>query len=166
MQIKQFEDKGLSQFSYVVFCENEGIAAVVDPQRDVDGYISFAKENNLTIKYIFETHIHADFASGIRELEALTKATLKLSSYDTNETFEYAFPHDALKDGDAVTFGSVKIEAVHTPGHTPEHLSFLVYDVNRDAAQPSHFLSGDFLFLGSLGRPDLLGEDAKLALAK
>ena len=167
MLFKQFEDKGLSQFSYIVACEKEGVAAVIDPKRDVDTYVSFAKENNLKIKYILETHIHADFASGSMELAGETGAELLLSSYDTGEKYEYGFAHTELKDGQKVSIGStVELQVLHTPGHTPEHISFLVFDLEKSKDEPVIMLSGDFLFMGSLGRPDLLGENEKIALAK
>ena len=113
---------------------------------------------------ILETHIHADFASGSRELAAATGAPMYLSAHDEGETFHYAFPHRELRDGDEVHVGDLRIVAYHTPGHTPEHLSFLVFEKSR-CGQPLALFSGDFVFVGSLGRPDLLGEDAKRLLA-
>lgn len=166
MFIERFEDKGLSQYSYVVACEGKGECAIVDPRRDVDVYLEFAAARGLAITRVFETHIHADFASGARELAARTGAALCLSAYDTGELYETAFPHTEVHDGDAFGFGAVRIVARHTPGHTPEHLAFLVYDGSRSADVPMVMLSGDFVFVGSLGRPDLLGEEAKLGLAK
>ncbi|MBL8143132.1 MAG: MBL fold metallo-hydrolase [Acidobacteria bacterium] len=166
MLIERFEDKGLAQYSYAVACEGQGVCAIVDPRRDVDVYLEFAAARGLAIAHVLETHIHADFASGARELAARTGAALRLSAYDEGELYETAFPHIELRDGDAIAFGAVRMVARHTPGHTPEHVSFLVYDQARAADVPMVMLSGDFLFVGSLGRPDLLGDAATLALAK
>ena len=132
----------------------------------MDVYLEFATARSLAIRHVLETHIHADFASGAKELAERTGAQLCLSAYDAGELYETAFPHAELRDGDDITFGAVRIVARHTPGHTPEHLSFLVYDRARSADVPMLMLSGDFLFVGSLGRPDLLGEEAKLELAR
>jgi hydroxyacylglutathione hydrolase len=166
MLFERFEDSGLSQFSYAVACPAAGAVAIVDPRRDVDVYEKFAADQGLAITHILETHIHADFASGAHELAERTGAKLCLSAYDAGEKYDVAFPHSELEDGDAIEIGSVRIEALHTPGHTPEHLSFLVYDTHRSSDVPELMLSGDFLFVGSLGRPDLLGEEAKRGLAR
>jgi hydroxyacylglutathione hydrolase len=163
---ERFEDKGLAQYSYVVGCEAAGVAAVVDPRRDVDVYLDFVRARRLRISHVLETHIHADFASGARELAERSDAELCLSDYDTDEMYEVSFDHRPLRDGDSIELGRVRLEARHTPGHTPEHLSFLVYDTARAATVPEILLSGDFVFVGSVGRPDLLGEAAKQALAE
>jgi hydroxyacylglutathione hydrolase len=163
MTLERFEAPGLAHYSYVV--SSRGVAAVVDPKRDVDTYIAYAATQNLKISHILETHIHADYASGARELAARTGAEMWLSGHDTGEDFEYAFAHHEFRDGDLLQLGDVKITALHTPGHTPEHLSFLLHDPERGEA-PQALLSGDFLFVGSLGRPDLLGEAAKRKLAE
>lgn len=165
MLFEPFEEKGLSQYSYAVGCPGAGAMAVVDPRRDVDVYLDFAAAHGLRISHVLETHIHADYASGARELAERTGAELWLSAYDQGETFDVSFPHREMRDGGEVEIGSVKIRAVHTPGHTPEHLSFLVYDGSRSHEVPLLMLTGDFLFVGSLGRPDLLGEEAKRELA-
>jgi hydroxyacylglutathione hydrolase len=165
MLFERFEDSGLSQFSYAVGCARAGAIAIVDPRRDVDVYQEYADDQGVEITHVLETHIHADFASGARELAERTGAKLCLSAYDEDEKYAVAFPHEELEDGQAIEVGSVRIESLHTPGHTPEHLSFLVYDTHRSSDVPEIMLSGDFLFVGSLGRPDLLGEDAKLELA-
>lgn len=166
MLFERFDDQGLSQFSYAVGCASEGAVAIIDPRRDIDVYTDYAAQNGLRITHVLETHIHADFASGARELAAVTGAELCLSAHDTDELYETAFDHTEFADGGEVTLGAVRIVAVHTPGHTPEHLSFLVFDHNRSDDTPQLMLSGDFLFVGSLGRPDLLGEEAKLGLAR
>ena len=109
-------------------------------------------------------HIHADFTSGGELAEA--RATLHLSAYDEQEKFEVQFERRPTRDGDTIDIGGVRLTAMHTPGHTPEHLAYLLFDMNRSTDTPMAMLSGDFLFVGSLGRPDLLGEDATLALAR
>jgi hydroxyacylglutathione hydrolase len=162
---ERIEDKGLAQYSYVIACERAGEAAVVDPRRDIDVYLTLAQARGFRITRVLETHIHADFASGACELAAATGAELAVSAYDRGELFETQFPHRPLHDGDTVSMGRVHLQALHTPGHTPEHLSFLVFDGARSETQPMILLSGDFLFVGSLGRPDLLGEEAKRQLA-
>ena len=163
MILHQFEAKGLSHFSYAVGDEATKEIAIIDPERDIQTYLSYAEANGLKIKYILETHIHADFDSGAKELGQKTGAELLLSSYDKGEKFVYQFPHTPVKDGDAYNVGKVKIEVLYTPGHTPEHISFLIYDNEKE---PVAMMSGDCLFIGSVGRPDLLGEDDKLPLAK
>jgi hydroxyacylglutathione hydrolase len=165
MLFERFEDNDLSQFSYAVGCPGAGKVAIVDPRRDIDVYLAFAEANDLEISHVLETHIHADFASGARELAEVTGAELCISAYDTDEAFEVQFPHTELQDGAEIVVGNVKVQAVHTPGHTPEHVAYLVYDMSRTAEVPELFLTGDFLFVGSIGRPDLLGEDAKIELA-
>jgi hydroxyacylglutathione hydrolase len=162
---ERFEDKGLSQYSYAVECESAASIAIIDPRRDVDVYLDFADARHARITHVLETHIHADFASGARELAERTGATMCLSAYDAGELYEVAFPHRELYDGDRIEIGRVQIEALHTPGHTPEHVSFLVYDTARTSEAPALLLSGDFLFVGSVGRPDLIGDDAKGVLA-
>ncbi len=163
MKIHRFEIPGLAQYSYIV--SSDGRAAVVDPIRDIDRYLAYAAKNSLVITHIFETHIHADFASGSLALAEATGAELALSAHDHDELYRYSMPHRPLHDKEAISIGNARIEALHTPGHTPEHLSFLVFDGSRSATIPVALLSGDFLFVGSLGRPDLLGEAAKTALA-
>jgi hydroxyacylglutathione hydrolase len=165
MIFQRFEDKGLSQFSYAVGCEHEGEVVIVDPRRDVDVYLRFATDAGVRITAVTETHIHADYASGAAELARRAGAPLYLSGYDEGERYDASFPHIELRQGSELRAGRVLLRALHTPGHTPEHLAFLVYDSSDDPERPVRFLTGDFLFVGSLGRPDLLGEDAKRALA-
>jgi hydroxyacylglutathione hydrolase len=165
MLIERFEDKGLAHYSYAVGCEGAGEVVIVDPRRDVDIYLDFVNARNLRIVGVLETHIHADFASGARTLAEATGATLYASAYDEGELYEAAFAHTPMSEGDAITMGKTRVVALHTPGHTPEHLSFLVYDLARAPSVPQVLLSGDFLFVGSLGRPDLVGDDVKRQLA-
>ena len=166
MLFERFEVEGLSHYSYALGCAKAGTMAVVDPERNVDRYLAFAQRRGLEISHVLETHIHADYASGAHELARRCGAEAWVSGHDAGENFEVGFPHRDLFDGNAIEIGSVRIVALHTPGHTPEHLAFLVYDQTRSAEVPLLMLSGDFLFVGSLGRPDLLGEEAKRGLAQ
>jgi hydroxyacylglutathione hydrolase len=162
---ERIEDPGLAQYSYIVGCERVGEVAVVDPRRDVETYFKFASEHGVRITHVLETHIHADFASGARELATRSGARLSLSAFDTDETYQVSFPHAILRDREIIAIGKVRLQALHTPGHTPEHLSFLVFDDNRASDQPMVMLTGDFLFVGSIGRPDLLGRGQAEGLA-
>lgn len=161
--LKRFEVPGLAHYSYLIGAD--GRAAVIDPRRDADIYSDYAAANDLRVSHILETHIHADYASGARELAEATGAELLLSGHDRLQDFQYRFPHHAFRDGEELRLGDLRIKALHTPGHTPEHLSFLLYDAQR-GAEPVALFSGDFVFVGSLGRPDLLGEKAKKQLAE
>jgi len=162
MILQRFEVPGLAHYSYLI--ASDGHAVVVDPQRDVAIYVDFARTRGVSIDHVVESHIHADYASGAPALAVATGATLWLSGHDKDEQFEYAMPHSEIRDGNEVHFGKLKLVAVHTPGHTPEHLSFLLYE-RQGCGQPLGIFSGDFLLIGSLGRPDLLGESEKQALA-
>lgn len=163
MKIERFEIPGLAQYSYMISAG--GKAAVIDAIRDVDRYTEYASKEKLQITHVLETHIHADFAAGSIALCQIAGAELALSAYDKDEHYCYAMLHRPLRDGDTIEIGSVRIRALHTPGHTPEHLSFVVIDTDRSATVPVALMSGDFLFVGGLGRPDLLGEPEKVRLA-
>ena len=163
MMIDRFDVPGLAQYSHIISSQGQGI--VVDPSRDTDRYLHFLEERGLTLSSIVETHIHADFASGARALAEATGAELALSGYDQGEHYRYGMPHRSLRTGDTLKVGAVRFEVLHTPGHTPEHLSFIAYDTQRSETEPLAIFSGDFLFVGSVGRPDLLGEEAKRGLA-
>lgn len=152
-------EKGLAQASYVIGCQKSGTAIVIDPKRDVDTYLEIAEREKLTITHIAETHIHADFLTGSRELAALTGAELLLSDEGGAE-WSYNFPHTGLRDGSSFMVGNLRFEVWHTPGHTPEHISFLLYDVPASATTPIMFFTGDFVFVGDVGRPDLLEKAA------
>ena len=151
-------DKTLAQASYVIGCQKAGLAAVIDPKRDVDTYLRIAEQNKMKITQVYETHIHADFLSGSRELAALTGADLYLSDEGPAE-WQYEFPHHGLKHGDVISLGNLRFEVLHTPGHTPEHLSFLLTDTPASMA-PVMLFTGDFVFVGDVGRPDLLEQAA------
>ncbi|GGL94051.1 Zn-dependent hydrolase [Deinococcus aerolatus] len=158
MLFKRLYDTDLAQASYLIGCQQNGTAIVVDPVRDVQRYLDLAKQEGLKIVAVTETHIHADYLSGSRELAAATGAALHLSD-EGGPDWQYAFPHESLHDGSKIRLGNITLQAVHTPGHTPEHLSFLVTDGAR-TPDPVIFLTGDFVFVGDLGRPDLLDEAA------
>ncbi len=162
MQLERFEVPGLAHYSYLL--GSEGKAVVIDPKRDVDVYLKYAEAHNLSITHVLETHIHADYASGAKQLAGATNCELWLSGHDQGEDFQYQFTHHQFRDGDELVIGDLRIIALHTPGHTPEHLSFLVFEKSR-CGQPMALLTGDFIFVGSLGRPDLLGDVAKQKLA-
>lgn len=151
-------DKSLAQASYVIGCQAEGIAIVIDAQRDIDVYLKIAKQNNLRITHIAETHIHADFLCGSRELAAATGAQLYLSD-EGGDDWQYQFPHNGLKHGDKISVGNLTLEVLHTPGHTPESISFLLTD-HPSTDKPVMVFTGDFVFVGDIGRPDLLEKAA------
>ena len=149
MYFKQFYLGCLAQASYLI--GSEGEAAVVDPQRDVDQYIAEAEAQNLKIRYVIETHLHADFVSGHRELAARTGAEIVFGA-----KAGAAFPHRSVRDGDEIKIGQVVLRIMETPGHTPESISVLVID-SHVSNQPQKILTGDTLFVGDVGRPDLAG---------
>ena len=150
MILKQFYLNCLAHASYLVGDEEAKTAAVVDPQRDVDGYLSFAAEHGLKIAHVFLTHFHADFLAGHLELRDRSGATIYLGAA---AKAEYKF--QPMRDGDAIEFGQVRLQVLETPGHTPESISILVYDLAEDATTPHAVLTGDTLFVGDVGRPDL-----------
>jgi hydroxyacylglutathione hydrolase len=158
MILKRLYDEGLAQASYLIGCAATGNALVVDPNRNVDEYVRVAEQEGVEITHVTETHIHADFVSGSRELAERTGAKLHLSD-EGGESWKYAFADESdavlLKHGDTFDVGNVRVDVLHTPGHTPEHLSFLVTDTAA-ADRPIGVLTGDFVFVGDVGRPDLL----------
>lgn len=151
-------DKSLAQASYVIGCQAKGEAIVIDAQRDIDVYLEIAQKNNLKITHITETHIHADYLCGSRELAAVTGATLYLSD-EGGPDWQYQFPHVGLKHGDKITVGNLSLDVLHTPGHTPESISFLLTD-HPASDKPVMVFTGDFVFVGDIGRPDLLEKAA------
>ncbi|MGI9107116.1 MAG: MBL fold metallo-hydrolase [Pyrinomonadaceae bacterium] len=149
MYFKQFYLNCLAHASYLI--GSEGEAAVVDPQRDMKQYLVESAALHLQIKYVIETHLHADFVSGHCELAARTGAEIVFCRHA-----HAAFPHRAVKDGDEIDIGRVILRFMETPGHTPESMSVLIID--RDvSAEPQKVLTGDTLFIGDVGRPDLAG---------
>jgi glyoxylase-like metal-dependent hydrolase (beta-lactamase superfamily II)/rhodanese-related sulfurtransferase len=157
MYFKQFYLDCLAHASYLIGSEGEGV--VVDPQRDVDQYLAEAEAQGLKIKYVIETHLHADFVSGHRELAARSGAEIVFG-----KEAGASFPHRAVSDGDEIKIGKVVLRIMETPGHTPESISILVTDSENPsgdgdgvAPQPQKILTGDTLFVGDVGRPDLAG---------
>ena len=157
-------DDPLAQASYLIGCDAAGTAAVIDPNRMADQYIAAAERQGLRIAAVTETHIHADFVSGARELAARTGATIYLSGCGPAD-WQYEFRGErgveVLQDRDAFRVGNAELRAVHTPGHTPEHISFLVTDT-ATAHEPIGIATGDFVFVNDVGRPDLLEKAAQL----
>jgi hydroxyacylglutathione hydrolase len=158
MLFRRFYDEGLAQASYLIGCQRAREAMVVDPTLDIDTYIAEAEREGVQITHVTETHIHADFASGSRTLAQATGAALHVSD-EGGDGWQYGCLREtgvhALHDGDRITVGQVHLDTLHTPGHTPEHLTFLVTDAAR-VKVPVGALTGDFIFVGDVGRPDLL----------
>ena len=150
MVFKQFYLNCLAHASYLIGDEETRTAAVVDPQRDIERYLEFAAENKLQIKHVILTHLHADFIAGHLELRDRAGATIYLGA---KAQAEYRFT--PLADGSVAEFGRVRLKALETPGHTPESISILVYDLDRSGVEPYAVLTGDTLFIGDVGRPDL-----------
>src|SRR5438552_12233128 len=149
MFFKQFYPNCLAHASYLI--GSDGEAAIVDPQRDVIQYLNEAESHGFRIKYVIETHLHADFVSGHGELAARTGAEIVFG-----QKADISFPHHAVKNGDELDVGRVKLRFMETPGHTPESICILVTDTEV-SAQPRKLLTGDTLFIGDIGRPDLAG---------
>jgi hydroxyacylglutathione hydrolase len=148
--LKQFYLPCLAHASYMIGDEETGTAAVVDPQRDTDQYIAFAAEHALKIKHVFLTHLHADFVAGHLELRDRVGARIYLGA-----AAKAAYAFTPLRDGNILEFGRVRLKVLETPGHTPESISIVVYDLNASDTQPHAVLTGDTLFIGDVGRPDL-----------
>ena len=151
MILKQYYLGCLAHASYLIADEESGVAAVVDPQRDIDQYLEDADQLGLTIKYAILTHFHADFLAGHLELRDQVGATVAIGARGQAE-----YSHLALEDGQSIHLGAVRLEILSTPGHTPEGISLVVYDGAADANSPHAVLTGDTLFIGDVGRPDLM----------
>jgi hydroxyacylglutathione hydrolase len=165
MLFRQYFDPKLAQYAYLVGCQRTGEALLIDPERDIDRYVEAAEAEGLRITAVAETHIHADFLSGAREFAARFGTRVYLSDEGGAEWgSDWArggdVPVTFLKDGDRFHVGGIEIEAVHTPGHTPEHVSYVMIDRGSGATTPIGVASGDFVFVGDLGRPDLLEQAA------
>ncbi|MEX1256734.1 MAG: MBL fold metallo-hydrolase [Gemmatimonadota bacterium] len=165
MLFRQFFDPKLAQYAYLVGCQQTGEALIIDPERDIDRYVEEAEGDGLRITAVAETHIHADFLSGAREFAERFGAKLYLSDEggaDWGSDWARQPEYDAtfLKHGDTFKVGRIEIRAIHTPGHTPEHLSYTITDRGGGADTPIGVVSGDFVFVGDLGRPDLLEQAA------
>jgi hydroxyacylglutathione hydrolase len=172
MLFRQIFDEKLAQYAYLIGCQQTGEALVIDPERDIDQYVELAEEEGLQIVAIAETHIHADFLSGAREFAERFDTTLYLSDEgDKDWKYEWvkqpkesggSYDVTLLYDSDTFTVGNIEVQAVHTPGHTPEHLSFMITDKGGGADEPMGIVTGDFAFVNDLGRPDLLESAAKI----
>ena len=158
MVIERFYTPGLAHVAYGVADPEQKDAAIIDPRRDIDDYLAWAEDRGFRIVAILETHVHADFVSGARELAAATGAPLYAGRLGETE-----FPHQPLDDGDEVPVGRLRLRALWTPGHTPEHISYLLFDPLH-GEEPVALFSGDVLFAGEIGRPDLLGPEATRGL--
>ncbi len=157
---------GLSIYSYVVADERTREAAVVDPTRDIDDLMALSRREGFRIRHVLETHVHADFISGSAELKhRLGDGVTVHASSLGGAQWTPPYADQRVSDGDEVSLGSIRLQAIHTPGHTPEHVSWALYDHERSKDTPWLVLSGDFLFVGDVGRPDLLGEEARRELA-
>lgn len=172
MLFRQVFDPKLAQYAYLIGCQQTGEALLIDPERDIDQYLELAEEEGVEIVAVAETHIHADFLSGAREFAERFDTTLYLSDEGTDDwKYEWvkepkqsggSYDAQLLKDGDTFTIGNIEVEAVHTPGHTPEHMSFMITDKGGGATEPMGIVTGDFAFVNDLGRPDLLESAAKV----
>jgi len=160
---KTIQTEGIAELSYLLGDDDEGIAAVFDPRPDCDVYVDMAREAGLAITHIFETHIHADLVSGSRELSARVESARIFASNEGDA--KYGFEHEKVNDGDRFTFGELLVIARHTPGHTPEHMSYLLAEADHPDDSWG-ILTGDSLFVSSAGRPDLLGEKHTKQLAE
>lgn len=165
MLLKRFYDDALAQASYLIGCAATGEALVIDANRDVQQYLDAAAAEGLRVAHVTETHIHADYVSGSRELARRAGAKLYLSA-EGGPDWQYAFAAEdhatLLREGDVLVVGNIRVRVLHTPGHTPEHLSFLVTD-GAATDEPFAIFTGDFVFVGDVGRPDLLEKAAKVA---
>ena len=153
MYFNQIAVSGLGCFSYVIGCPGAKAMAVVDPKRDVQDYLDISREEGMRITHIFNTHVHADHVSGDQELRSATDADIYI-----HESAPVEYRHKDLADGDVFEIGAAKIQVLHTPGHTPNAVSLLVTDTVR-SPDPQMLLTGDLLFVGDIGRPDLAGEE-------
>ncbi len=165
MLLKYFYDEKLAHASYMVGCQRAKEAVIVDPGRDIEQYIAMAAKEDVKIVAVAETHIHADYVSGARELADRVNAKLYVSDEGPAEwKYLYLDGYDSMPvhDGDHFMIGKIRFDVLHTPGHTPESISFLLTDQGGGANKPMGIFTGDFVFVGSIGRPDLLEEAAGL----
>ncbi len=159
MLLKYFYDKDLAHASYMVGCQKTNEAIIIDPARDISPYLAMAEQEGMQIVGAADTHIHADYVSGARELAERVGAKLYVSDEGGEDwQFEYAtqYDHEKIREGDKFMVGNVQLEVIHTPGHTPESVSYILTDLGGGATEPMGIFTGDFVFVGSLGRPDLL----------
>lgn len=164
MLLERYYDESLAQASYLIGCERTREAIVVDPNRDIDRCMHAAAAKRMHLRYVTETHIHADYLSGSRDLARASGAALLLSGHGGADwSYASAAVEDArlVHEGDVIDVGEVRLRVLHTPGHTPEHICFLVIDT-ATSDRPVGMLTGDFLFVGDVGRPDLLERAANV----
>ncbi len=167
MLVRQIADSKLAQYAYLVGCPRSGEAIIIDPERDVDRYFEEAARHKLRLVAAVDTHIHADYLSGLREMAE--RGVLVYASKEGGPDWQYewlrhsSYQHRLLGHGDRFSVGFIEFQAVHTPGHTPEHLSYLVRDAGGGATDFVALASGDFVFVGDVGRPDLLERAAGMA---
>ena len=163
MLLKYFYDQQLAHASYMVGCQRTGEAIIIDPARNIEPYIEMAEREGMRLVGAADTHIHADYVSGLREMADRLDITLYVSD-EGPEDWKYFFApqykHVLLKEGDSFSVGNIRFDVMHTPGHTPEHLSYLLTDMGGGADRPMGVFTGDFVFVGSIGRPDLLEKAA------
>ena len=164
MFFKQFYDNHLSQASYLVGCQRTGEAIVIDPVRDLTKYMEVADSEGFKITQAAETHIHADFASGIRDVQERLNANIYVSGEGDDQLSYKNMPEHTnfVKNQDIIQVGNIKLEVLHTPGHTPESISFLLTDEGGGSSVPMGLFSGDFIFVGDIGRPDLLEKSVQM----
>lgn len=159
MYFKQVFEEKLAQYAYIIGCQKTGEAVVIDPMRDIDTYIKIAEKEKLSIVAAADTHIHADYISGLREFAERGVHVYASDEGDKDWKYEWLknsnYKHTLLKDGDSFSIGNIKFKTWHTPGHTPEHLSYFITD-GAAADEPLGIATGDFVFVGDVGRPDLL----------
>lgn len=159
MYFKQLFDKKLAQYAYIIGCQKNGEAIVIDPMRDIDQYQEIASSEGLKITHAADTHIHADYVSGLREFAEKGVKVIASDEGDKDWKYEWLngsdYNYDLVKNGDSFSIGNIKFDVIHTPGHTPESISFLVTD-GALTDEPMGILTGDFVFVGDVGRPDLL----------
>jgi len=167
MLVRQLLDPTLAQYAYLVGCPRSGEAIVFDPERDIDRYLAVAAQHKLRIVAAADTHIHADYLSGLREFAE--RGVTVYASAEGGDDWQYewlrgsAYPHRLVRDGDRFTVGNIAFQVLHTPGHTPEHVAYTVIDHGSGATEPIAVITGDFVFVGDLGRPDLLEQAAGVA---
>lgn len=164
MFFKQFYDNHLSQASYLVGCQRTGKAMIIDPVRDLTKYMEVADSEGFKITQAAETHIHADFASGIRDVAERLNANIYVSGEGDDQLSYQNMPEHTnfVKNQDIIQVGNIKLEVLHTPGHTPESISFLLTDEGGGSSVPMGLFSGDFIFVGDIGRPDLLEKSVQM----
>lgn len=161
MFLHTFHSPGLSVNTYIVGDSNSKRVAIIDPTRLVEPYLKFAQQEDVEITHILETHVHADFVSGAKELKHRLKGKPTIyCSAQGGEEWTPAYADEKVVQGQTITLGTIHLEAMHTPGHTPEHLMWLCYDDSHSKETPCLAFTGDLLFVGSVGRPDLLGKEA------